>query len=121
MSKESIVLLSNAADDSQPLVWQYSDKNKGAGYYKNNNGIHTAVFELDNFKGSIKIQATLELYPAENDWFDVIYDTSDISLIALDSTPVTNNATCTFTGKFVYIRAAYQLEQGTITEIRYNY
>jgi len=34
---------------------------------------------------------------------------------------VTNNAVCTFTGKFVYIRAAYQLEEGTITEIRYNH
>ena len=121
MSIETIVLLSNATDDSQPSVWQYSAKNKGAGYHKINNGVHTAVFDLNNFKGSIKIQATLELYPAENDWFDVVYDSSDVSLTAIDSTPVTNNATCTFTGKFVYIRAAYQLEQGTITEIRYNY
>ena len=121
MSIETIVLLSNAADDSQPSVWQYSQKNKGAGYHKINNGVHTVFFELDNFKGSIKIQATLELYPTESDWFDVVYDSSDISLTAIDSTPVTNNATCTFTGKFVFIRAAYQLEQGTITEIRYNY
>jgi hypothetical protein len=34
---------------------------------------------------------------------------------------VTNNAVCTFTGKFVYIRVAYQLEEGEITEIRYSY
>ena len=121
MSIETTVLLSNAADDSQPSVWQYSAKNKGAGYHKINNGVHTVVFTLNNFKGSIKMQATLELYPAENDWFDVVYDSSDVDLTALDSTPITNNATCTFTGKFVYIRAAYQLEQGTITEIRYNY
>ena len=121
MSKESIVLLSNITDDSQPSVWKYSPKNLGAGYYKNGNGIHTAVFELDNFVGAIKIQATLELYPNESDWFDVIYDSSDANLTALDSTPVTNNVSCTFTGKFVYIRAAYQLEQGTITEILYNY
>ena len=121
MSTETIVLLSNASDDSQPLSWQYSDKNRGAGYYKTSNGVHTAVFEFNNFKGSVKIQATLELYPGDNDWFDVSYDYADTVLTGLDSTPLTNNATCTFTGKFVYIRAAYQLEQGTITEIRYNY
>jgi hypothetical protein len=121
MSTESIVLLSNATDDSRPSTWQYSAKNKGAGYHKTGDGVHTAVFEFNNFKGIVKIQATLELYPADDDWFDVEYDSSDVNLTALDSTPITNNATCTFTGKFVYIRAAYQLEQGTIQEIRYNY
>ncbi len=121
MSKESIVLLSNATDDSQPSSWKYSDKNKGAGYHKNSDGLHTAVFEFNNFKGSVKIQATLELYPLDSDWFDVVYDTADTTLTAMDSTVLTTNAACTFTGKFVFIRAAYMLEEGTITEIRYNH
>lgn len=121
MSTETIVLLSNASDDSQPTVWQYSDKNRGAGYYKNNSALHTMVFEFDNFKGSVKIQATLELHPGDNDWFDVVYDADVNSLTNLDSTPIVANAVCTFTGKFVFIRAAYQLEEGTITEIRYNH
>ena len=121
MSNETIVLLSNANDDSQPASWQYSEKNRGAGYYKNSNGLHTMVFEFDNFKGSIKIQATLELYPSDSDWFDVVYDADVASLTSLDSTPVVANASCTFTGKFVFIRAAYMLEEGTITQIRYNY
>ncbi len=120
MSKETLVLLSNASDDSQPTTWQYSEKNRGSGYYKTGSGVHTVVFDFDNFKGSVKIQATLELYPGNNDWFDVVYDSSDVTLTALDSTPITSNATCTFTGHFVFIRAAYQLEEGTITEIRYN-
>jgi hypothetical protein len=120
MSIETIVLLSNATDDGQASTWQYSDKARGSGYYKNGNGIHTAVFEFDNFKGSVKIQATLELYPSNSDWVDVVYDYSDVILTSIDSTPLTTNATCTFTGKFVFIRAAYQLEEGTITEIRYN-
>jgi hypothetical protein len=51
----------------------------------------------------------------------VVLDSSDTVLTAIDSTPVTSNAACTFTGKFVFIRVAYQLEQGTITEIRYNH
>lgn len=121
MSNETRVLLSNAADDSQYPNEQYSEKSIAAGYYKNNNGVHTAVFEFDNFKGSIKIQATLELYPGDADWFDVVYDSADVVLTAIDSTPITNNAACTFTGKFVFIRAVYQLEEGTILEIRYSY
>jgi len=125
MSTEYLVLLSNAANDSQPSVWQYSNKNKAAGYQKNNNGTHTLVFDFDNFKGSVKIQGTLELYPGELDWVDItLVDPATLlasPLDALDSTPIVASATRSFTGKFVYIRAAYQLEQGTITEIRYNY
>lgn len=120
MSKETLVLLSNATDDSQPLSWQYSEKSRGAGYYKIGSGVHTAVFEFNNFKGAVKIQATLELHPGNSDWFDVSYDSVDVDLTALDSTPLTSNATCTFTGHFVFIRAAFKLEEGTITEIRYN-
>ena len=121
MSRETIVLLSNITDDSQPSTWQYGEKHIGAGYYKNGNGVHTMTFELNNFKGSIKVQATLDLNPGVNDWFDVVFDSSDTVLTAIDSTPITSNAACTFTGKFVFIRVAYQLEQGTITEVRYNY
>lgn len=121
MSNETIVILSNISDDSQPSTWQYSQKQLGAGYYKNGNGLHTVVFEFDNFVGAVKIQATLDLNPGPDDWFDVVYDSSDVILTALDSTPLNTNAACTFAGKFVFIRVAYQLEQGTITEIRYNY
>lgn len=121
MSNETIVILSNAFDDSQPATWQYSQKVIGAGYYKNGSGLHTVIFEFDNFVGAVKIQATLASTPGSNDWFDVIYDSSDTVLTALDSTPLVNNAACTFTGKFVYIRAAFQLQQGTVKEIRYNY
>ena len=74
MSRETIVLLSNVTDDSQPSTWQYGEKHIGAGYYKNGNGVHTMTFELNNFKGSIKVQATLDLNPGVNDWFDVILD-----------------------------------------------
>jgi hypothetical protein len=121
MSIENIVLVSNYSTDTAPSTTFYSEKQKGAGYHKYNSGVHTAVFEFDNFKGSVKMQATLELYPGDDDWVDVTYDSISTSLDALDSTPLVGTANCTFTGKFVWIRAAYTLEQGTITEIRYNY
>jgi hypothetical protein len=121
MSKENIVLVSNYSNDSLPSTEVYSEKQKGAGYHKYNDGVHTVVFQFDNFKGSVKIQATLALYPGDDDWFDVTYDTASSVLTGLDSTPIVSNANCTFTGKFVWIRAAYTLIEGTITEIRYNY
>jgi hypothetical protein len=121
MSKENTVLVSNYSYDNEPSTFFYSEKQKGAGYHRYNDGVHTVVFQFDNFKGSVKMQATLALYPGDNDWFDVTYDTISTSLDALDSTPLVGTANCTFTGKFTWIRAAYQLEQGTITEIRYNY
>jgi hypothetical protein len=121
MSTESIVLVSNYSYDDEPSTVFYSEKQKGAGYHQYNDGVHTVVFQFNNFKGSVKIQATLELYPGNNDWVDVVYDTISTSLDALDSTPLVGAANCTFTGKFVWIRAAYTLEQGTITTIRYNY
>ena len=120
MSIESTILLSNIIYDNNdvaPTDFSYSDKGKGAGYHKNDDGVHTVVYHLNDFKGTVKMQATLALQPAPADWIDVVG-----TEIGGDST-VINAAvkTITFTGKFVWVRAAYKLEQGTITEIRYNH
>ena len=120
MSKESISLLSNISQETAPgdSSFQYSDKQKGAGYHKYNDGVHTAVYQVDSFIGTIKIQATLALYPGDNDWFDIIG--TEVGF-GSDSSAWTATNSVTFTGKFVWIRAAYNLQNGTIEEIRYNY
>lgn len=117
MSIETKVLLENITAESSGTALSYGDKNKGAGYHKNNNGIHTVFYQLDNFIGSIKIQGTLELYPGPSDWVDI--DGTEIEIS--DSSALTSNEVKNFTGKFVYIRAAYNLQNGTISQIRYNY
>ncbi len=117
MSTETIVLLSSTSTEAVGSAFSYSDKQKGAGYNKHNDGVHTAVFQFDNFVGTVKIQGTLELYPTENDWFDVV----GTSITVEDSSTLIGAETRTFVGQFVYIRAAYSIEQGIITEIRYNY
>lgn len=103
----------------------YSSKKKGAGYYKNGNGVHTVHYIVNAFLGTITIQGTLAQYPSDNDNDWVTVDT-----FAGDSTlynqPNNNDAidydyTTTFTGKFVWIRVKYELQNGTIREIRYNY
>lgn len=117
MSTENTVLLTATGAESYQFV--YSEKQKGAGYYRRDNPVHTAVFQFDNFTGSVKIQATLTLYPGDYDWFDVVYDNGD-ALEAGYSAPLFTNVSRNFTGNFVWIRAAYRLEQGEITEIRYS-
>lgn len=124
MSIESILLVSNYTNDNSntvPADFSYSDKQKGAGYHSRYGSLHTAIFEFDEFKGSVKLQGTLALYPGDNDWVDIVYNDLGTQLDALDSTPLVSTATRNFTGNFVWIRAAYKLEQGVITQIRYNY
>jgi phosphoribosylformylglycinamidine (FGAM) synthase-like amidotransferase family enzyme len=117
MSKETVVLLENVSVEAATAGFSYGEKRKGSGYHKSTDGVHTAVFQFNNFIGSVKIQGTLELYPNNTDWVDVEGTTITVE----DSSALTTNETRTFIGKFVYIRAAYNIQNGTITEIRYNH
>jgi hypothetical protein len=118
MSTKSTILLSNISAEALSADFSYSEKQKGAGYYGSNNGIHTAIYNVEMFKGTIKLQGTLELYPGDNDWVDI--DSTENGY-GLDSSAWTNVAPVTFTGNFVWIRAAYNVIDGTIIQIRYNY
>ena len=117
------ILLQNI--DSTSSSAQYSKKKIGGGYYKNGDGIHTLYTVVNAFLGSITIQGTLEQYPSDDDT-----DWVQVNTFAGDSTYYNqpNNAdavdydvSSTFTGKFVWIRAKYELQNGTIREVRYNY
>ncbi len=119
MSIESIILVADKNAESADSGYNYSSKSKGAGYNKNGDGIHTAVYVVDDFIGTIKLQGTLELYPGESDWVDI--DNTERGLSDDSSAWSNDTYTTTFTGKFVWVRAAYNIQNGTITEIRYNY
>jgi hypothetical protein len=117
MSNENTTLLKNISDEASDSTFSFGEKQKGAGYHKNNDGLHTAVYQFDDFVGTVKLQATLELYPGDNDWFDITG-----TELGGDSTKFSNDTySRTFTGKFMWLRAAYNIQNGTITEIRYNY
>jgi len=104
---------------------QYSDKNKGAGYHLNNDGVHTVSMIVNAFLGDITIQGTLSQYPSDNDddWVDVLTFAGDSTLYNQPNNDdsIDYDLSDTFTGKFIWIRAKYELENGTIREIRYNY
>jgi hypothetical protein len=118
MSIESIILLENITAEATDSSTAYSSKQKGAGYHKRYGSLHTATYDVDSFVGTIKLQGTLELYPGETDWVDIVG--TDIGL-GSDSSAWTATQAVNFTGNFVWIRAAYNLQNGSITQIRYNY
>jgi hypothetical protein len=118
MSTESTVLISNIITESAVGTFSYGEKKPGAGYNKSNDGVHTIVYSVNAFRGTIKIQATLELYPADADWFDVsTYNFNEDSTIATGITSYTEN----ITGNFVWIRVAHSQQDGTIVSVRYNH
>lgn len=117
MSIESTVLVENISLESTDSTISYSDKKPGFGYNKVGDGIHTYVYSIDSFVGSIKLQGTLELYPGDNDWVDI----NGTSLTVNGDSTQQGASSGNFTGNFVWIRAGYNLQDGTITQIRYNH
>lgn len=93
-----------------------SDKQKGAGYHNITDSLHTLVYSVASFKGSIKLQATLLVDPTEADWFDI-----PETELGGDSSVFTAVQPINFTGNFVWIRAVYTLEDGAISGIHYTY
>jgi hypothetical protein len=96
-------------------TFSYSDKNIAAGYHKISSGLHTVIYDYSDFVGTIKLQASLSLYPGNDDWVDVI----GTELNSSDS--VTDTFSNTFTGNFVWLRAAYNLQNGAVNSITYNF
>lgn len=118
MSTESRVLISNINLEALDSTYSYGTKQKGAGYNRRSDGLHTVIYEVTDFKGSIKIQGTLEMFPGETDWVDI--PGTEIGA-GDDSTAWTNTNSRNFTGNFVWIRAAYNLQNGIIDAVRYNH
>jgi len=128
MPTKTTILLENIfteapAGDSS---FRVGDKKKGAGYHKNNDGVHTVVYSLNSFIGTIKIQGTLAEYPGEDDWVDVEFTDATTEIAgdstlygAADSTDYINSKS--FVGKFKWIRAVYNVQNGRIVQIRFNH
>ena len=117
MSTESITLLSLTSTVG-PFT---GSKQKGAGYHKYNDGIHTFVVSFSNWSGELKLQGTLELYPGDSDWVDLKDLTNTTIIFGDGSTDYDDSYTVNSKGKFVWVRAVGTVTTGEITEIRYNY
>lgn len=115
MSYESIILIENVSTAGVNVA---SEKKQGAGYHRKSDSLHTVVYSVNNLLGSVKLQGTLELYPVEVDWFDIAGTPLGDNVTTLVGTQV---STANFTGNFIWIRAVYTLQSGSIVEIRYNH
>jgi len=87
---------------------QLSDAVRGDGYYGYRDGYHTMAIQFDNFIGRIQIEATLELEPAEADWFPIWLTPSHAYR---EYNSVKNGTEAfTFRGNFVLVR--FRKERG---------
>jgi hypothetical protein len=129
MSNETNILTQNISQESiDPSTFSYTDKNLGSGYHNKRFANYTATYSVNSFIGTIKLQASLEIYPGESSWFDITGTEvggdstmlGGVSLTPTDSTSI-ENISINFIGNFVWIRAAYNIQNGSIVEIRYNY
>lgn len=122
MPLENNILLSNIIAEALTSALTYTDKKKASGYHRNNDGVHTVIYTVNDFNGVIKLQGTLNLYPGDSDWVDI-----DNSEIGGDSADIIGDEgqnysiSRNFTGNFIWIRAAYNLQNGTIVDVRFNY
>ena len=114
MATESKILLDSITTATPDSSWVYSEKDQGPGYLKSGDGVATALISVDSFSGNVKLQATLAQYPGDDDWFDI----GDAE-VAVQETTVAQSIT--FTGKFMWIRAAYYFWEGSILQVRYTF
>ncbi len=111
MSNETIILAQTLTTASAGSAFSFTNKTPGPGYYRQDDTERTVSYDFTNFVGTVKIQASLELQPGTNDWFDV----SGTGFTATSAANTTENYS--FTGNFIWLRAAYNIQSGAINRI----
>lgn len=89
---------------------------QAANYYGAYGGLQTVAYYLNQFRGLIRLEATLETDPTSNsDWFEIgRFDSTN--------TQTTNNFAVNITGNFTWIRARVEgFDYGTITKLMLSY
>lgn len=130
------ILVSNQAHNplNTDIETYTSDPVKGDGYYGRSDGLHTVVWNLIGFRGTITIQGSLATEPTENDWVNIklssdtsfSVDTTGSAIIGsvsqiTYSTSTTNAFAYNFTGNFVWVRAKItNWTTGSVDSIRVN-
>jgi hypothetical protein len=97
-----------------------SERLKGDGYFGGSDGLHTVMYTATpSFVGTITMQATLASEPISTDWFNVSGTTSTYTSL---NTRTTNTVDLyNFTGNFVWVRGYIAIEEGAVSNIRYNH
>ena len=113
MSSVSETILSNQVHPGDSTsVAVTGTKYKGDGYYGRADGFHTVQYNVAEFNGTIKMQGTLAITPAETDYFDI----AGTEEVGTDGTYFKN-----FTGNFVWVRVVATYTSGTIQSVLLNH
>lgn len=123
----------------------FSDIAKGEGYYGSSDGLHTVQFQINNFVGTIEMQATIASQPTTNDWFTITLGSTNLNLsnpnnssFSIDTSggiseyinvssltytqPNSSISILNFIGNYTWIRAKVSnFQQGTVSSIKYNF
>ena len=113
MSSVSETILTNQVHPGDSTsVTVTGTKYKGDGYYGRADGFHTVQYNVAEFNGTIKMQGTLAITPAETDYFDI----AGTEEVGTDGTYFKN-----FTGNFVGVRVVATYTSGTIQSVLLNH
>jgi hypothetical protein len=121
--------------NTSSVLTRVSEPVKGDGYFGGADGLHTVFWKITEFMGTLEVQATLSIDPAEMDWFTVKLNTTDVNytvdttgLITASSieqgryfSPTSISKSYNFIGNFVWIRGKISnWTQGTVNVISIN-
>jgi hypothetical protein len=111
-ANSEIILSANTHPGDSTVTTVTGTKFKGDGYYGRSDGFHSVQYTYDGLTGTVTIQGTLAIDPAEDDWFDVhTYTTAQETASKIAS----------FTGNYVWVRAKVVYTDGTINSVTLNH
>ena len=111
MSTSTTILSSTTHPGDSSTESVTGEKYKGDGYYGRSDGLHTVQYTYTGLTGTVTIQATLAVDPADDDWFDV----HSYTAAAETASKIAN-----FTGNYVWVRASLEYTDGTVDSIILN-
>lgn len=117
MANSETILSANTHPGDSTSTVVTGTKYRGDGYYGRSDGFHTVQYDIDGFIGTVAIQATLAVDPADADWFTVYTQAYPV----VDETGTTTSVITNFTGNYVWIRAVITYTDGTVNSIRLNH
>lgn len=118
MSSNSQLILSQQVHPGDSEVETVvGDRSKGDGFYGRSDGIHTVQYSINEFTGTVIIEATLAAEPVDKDWFRVY----EQSYPELNNDPATTSKIVNFTGNYVWVRAKVIYTDGVVNSILLNH
>lgn len=108
LNRKYAVLMSGSGSEMS----KFSTEVRGDSYYGYTDGLHTFQVTYEQFVGRLRIQASLIVEPGENDWFDIVpqsttgkaFNTAGFVQFNSDD-PADKSEAYTFRGNFAWVRA----------------